>query len=205
MRISGALAMTISLTWGTDVGLGRSCAVQSPRPAITIRVVNESEADGKELARAKKEAVRIFAQAGVDLVWLDCELGWGGNPCQRERGPWEFWLRIVSHRPAATTRDVLGFAELDEGTGDGLAGVYYPALVATAKKWTVRLGDVMGAAVAHEVGHLVLGANVHSRRGVMQASWGKEQCEQIGISELNFTADQARMFQEQFERRAKIR
>jgi hypothetical protein len=201
MRISGALAVTMGLTWGAGGGLGRPCAVQSPRPAITIRVVNESEADRKELAGAKKEAVRIFAQAGVDLVWLDCELGRGGNPCQRERGPWEFWLRIVNHRPATTSADVLGFAELDEGTGNGLAGIYHPAAVARAKKWSVRVGDVMGAAVAHEVGHLILGANVHSRRGVMQASWGREEFEQIGISELNFTTDQARMFQERFDQR----
>lgn len=205
MTIRAAFAMTVAITWGAGLALARTGAFQALRPEITIRVINESDADERALALARKEAVRIFAQAGIDLVWLDCVSGradWGSdNPCQRERGASEFWLRIVSRKPAATTGHVLGFTNLDVRTGDGSAGIYYPAVAEMAKNWPVRIGDVLGAAIAHEVGHLMLGEDAHSLSGVMQANWGRAQCELIGISELNFAVAQAKELRKRVERR----
>ena len=203
MAIRTGFAITMALTWG--LALGASGASEAPRPAITIRVANETSADGRSMALARKEAVRIFAQAGIDLVWLDCVSGYAdyGNddPCHHLRGAVEFWVRIVSRRPPATTVDVIGFSDLDKETGDGSAGVYYPAAVDLAKRCQARAAEVLGAAIAHEVGHLIMGANAHSSVGVMQASWGRAQCLLIETSDLNFTAEQAKRLRERVDRR----
>jgi len=202
MRIHAILAV---LLCGAGPGMSRPAGNSRHRPAITIRVVNESAADARTISLARKEAMRIFAEAGIDLVWLDCDLAGSesgtGNACHQDRGPAEFWVRIVMRRPTATSGDVLGFAEIDERLGTGSAGIYYPAVEAVTRKWQVRAGEVLAAAISHEVGHLVLGAKAHSSRGVMQANWGRTQCELIAISELNFTPEEAKGLRERVETR----
>lgn len=206
-RSTASLVASLALTWGAIPGIsrGRSGAAKGPRPTITLRVVNEGGIERGPLKPAEKEAVRIFSHSGIDLVWLNCDPGqavWGsGNPCQRELGPAEFWMRIVTRRTAVATADMLGFTDLDESQDHGSAGVYYPAAVEMAAQWHATVGEILGAAIAHEVGHLILGANAHSPSGVMFAHWGRAQFERIGISGLNFTADQARMLREGVERR----
>ena len=187
--------------WAAAIALaGSSASASSRRPAITIRVVNEGGVEAGTLSVARNEALRIFARAGIELVWLDCGVGriqWGsGDPCQRDRGPAEFWFRIVTRRPSATTPDVLGFTELDDTRDLRSAGVYYPCVMGLSKKWRVGAGEILGAAVAHEVGHLILGARSHTARGIMQAHWTGAEFVQIGLGELSFTPAQARMLDE---------
>ena len=114
-------------------------------------------------------------------------------------------MRIVTRRPSTASADMLGFTDLDESLGTGSAGIYYPAAAEMAKKWPVRVGEILAAAIAHEVGHLILGANAHSSRGVMYAHWGPEQFQLIGISELNFTRDQTKLLQARIEGLRRVR
>jgi len=175
------------------------------RPAVTLRVVNEAGVEARILESAKREAAGILKRADVGILWLDCEAGhadWrSANPCQRDRGPAEFWLRIAAKRPQAAVGEMLAFTELGS-SGDGLAGVYYPAIAAMATPDRPPLADILGAAIVHEVGHLILGADAHSPGGVMKAFWGKEQFRQIAIDELGFSADQARKLRSELLRRS---
>jgi hypothetical protein len=176
-----------------------------PRPAITLRVVNEAGVEERILKPAEREATAILGRAEIDVQWLQCESGqavWGSiNPCQTSRGPAEFWLRIAAKRPKATTGDMLAFTELDAGTGDGLAGVYYPAVVEVATADRPEVAAILGATIVHEVGHLILGANAHSAHGVMNGHWGREQFQQIAIDEIGFSAEQARKMRDALAKR----
>jgi hypothetical protein len=69
-----------------------------------------------------------------------------------------------------------------------------------AVKWRSGVGEILGAAIAHEVGHLLLGVDAHSAYGVMKATWSRTQFELIGLGELNFSADQAKMLRERIEK-----
>ena len=206
MRVRATFAITTVLIWGPGIGMSRSAVTKGPRPAIALRVVDESaRVPPRTLSLAKKDAVRIFAQAGIDLTWLNCdpaEAEWGSaNPCYQDRGPTDFWLPIVMRKPATTSCDALGFAEIDECQVTGSAGIYYPAVKAITREWHVREGEILAAAIAHGSGHLILGANAHSLRGVMQANWGGTQYEAIAISELNFAPKQTKALREHIENR----
>jgi hypothetical protein len=50
---------------------------------------------------------------------------------------------------------------------------------------------MLGRAIAHEIGHLLLGGE-HSAQGIMQAQWGTEQFEYAAGRSMVFTADQER-------------
>jgi hypothetical protein len=45
--------------------------------------------------------------------------------------------------------------------------------------------------MAHEIGHLLLGVNSHSRRGVMSAPWDSNKLRQAEIGQLGFVRQQA--------------
>ena len=164
-------------------------------PAITIRVVNEA-ADPESLSRARLEVSEIFARSGIDLIWRDCVLARTDGPvrdaCQGDRGPAEFWMRIVIRRPPHASKNVLGFAELDTRS----AGIYYPAAAGIAQRSGTGAGRILGAAMAHEIGHLLLGARAHARHGVMRANWDLGQIDRISRGALDFTPDEARLLRE---------
>ena len=74
------------------------------------------------------------------------------------------------------------------------AGVYYPAAVEAAGEHALAAGEVLGAAMAHEIGHLVLGRNAHSREGLMSPEWKRPQFKkQLSIGELIFTSSEEKL------------
>jgi hypothetical protein len=204
------LVAAIAFTSAAGPGFAALDASQGPKPAITLRVLNEGAVDTRFLLLAKKEAAKILARSGIDLVWLDCEAGnaeWGSiSPCQRALEPAEFWMRVVTRGllpAAAPAGDVLGFTEPEENRITNTAVVRYAAAVDADRKWRGGVGEILGAIMAHEVGHLLLGARAHSPYGVMCAYWGRVQFELIGQSQLSFTPDQAKKLREQIENRVR--
>jgi hypothetical protein len=208
MRIragSPTLVAAMAFTWAAGPGFAAS------KPAITLRVLNEGAVEARFLVLAKNEAVRIFARSGIDLVWLDCESGnveWGSlSPCQRALAPAEFWMRVVArrllHNPAPTAGDILGFTEFEDSRMTDTAVVRYAAAVDADRMWRGGVGEILGAIMAHEVGHLLLGASAHSPYGVMCAYWGRVQFELIGQNQLCFNTAQTRKLREQIENRVR--
>ncbi len=63
------------------------------------------------------------------------------------------------------------------------------ALCASGKFPEARL---LGLAMAHELGHLLLGTVDHAYRGIMRASWPARYLENFDSSEFLFTKDQAK-------------
>jgi hypothetical protein len=57
--------------------------------------------------------------------------------------------------------------------------------------------------MAHEIGHLLLGENSHSRTGIMRASWSDYELSMEGRHEMSFTAEQSRRMKSRLAERAK--
>jgi hypothetical protein len=51
------------------------------------------------------------------------------------------------------------------------------------------VGTILGAAMAHEIGHVLLGSNEHSRMGIMKACWGPLEFRCLATKGLHFTPD----------------
>ena len=65
-----------------------------------------------------------------------------------------------------------------------------PELVAhSSLEWVAHLHR--NTHLAHEIGHLLLADNNHSRRGVLRAVWGNEDFRTIACGRLWFTPEQA--------------
>ena len=96
--------------------------------------------------------------------------------------------------------DALGCSLLEAG-GRSSAYVYYHAAEEFAKNEHLELFHVLGAAVVHEIGHLLLGENAHARRGIMSAQLTPEHFALASRGSLLFTPEQARKIRAEVMRR----
>jgi len=164
-------------------------------PAITLRITDLTELSAATLGKAQQYTSNVMAKSGISIVWLSCQAATVDmshpGPCQIDLRPGEFWILIESRRPPKGTSDVLAYTVFDQSGKPGqTAGVYMPA-VADLATHDVDLFAVLGAAISHELGHLLLGEG-HTRQGIMSPHWGREQLERIGILDLLFTPEQSK-------------
>lgn len=168
-----------------------------PVPAIRVHVDNYSQASATTLSRAEREAGRIFGEAGLRIVWLNCPMGGSPsvsqNPCQGPLEATDIVLRIIPEPAKNTFQDsVFGFAVVPL-----IASVYYDYAVRSAKMDAAdfEVPILLGCGVAHEIGHLLLGLNSHSDSGIMQRHWERKQIRQAMTGILRFTPEQAKLIQ----------
>ncbi len=157
------------------------------RPGVTIRLLNPAGVPAKTLLKAERVAADILAGAGVGITWVEC-------PCVPELGPHDFWLHLLKDRPQRMDRDATGFTVLMPKRYQAVsyAGVVWPAVEEAAAGLESEVSDMLGATVAHEIGHLLLGSKAHSRSGIMRSSFQRAEMRMAASGELRFTPEQAR-------------
>ena len=103
-------------------------------------------------------------------------------------------LRIIPHlfgsMHANFHDDNLGFAAVGKDGGI-LATIFYHRVEAVTKG-----GDssrILGYAIAHEIGHLLLGSNAHSQAGIMRAYWTHDFLRLAKRQLLLFTPEQVQL------------
>ena len=188
--------------FGILLGLTAVWQSAAAEPGITMRVLNPAMVPGKTLLRAERLAAAILGQAGVEVTWLHCDSA--PDPCrQQDLTSNEFWLHLLKNSPPALRGDATGFAVLMPRRDGAVsyAGVSYPAVEDVASGLEADVSDVLGATMAHEIGHILLGSKAHSRSGVMSSRLQKAEVRMAGRGELRFTAQQAERIRRELSRR----
>ena len=163
---------------------------------ITIVVYNSEAVPGRDLARAEILAGRILRQAGLEIVWRQA------THADTASRPTEIPLHLLTAHPANLGPEASGFAVLmPEGS---YAGVSCPDVTRTASSVGSDDATVLGAVIAHEVGHVLLDSRDHSPSGVMVMHFGPHEIEAAGRGELRFLGSEARRIRAEAARRATI-
>jgi hypothetical protein len=172
-------------------------------PTITVLVVNYSKASPTTLARAEREAGRIFRKAGLRVVWIECPRGpstaRSPEACGKEPAATDIWLRILAAAVGDYSKDnVFGFT-----VRPTLASVYYEDAVRLASTGNrdFEASTILGCGMAHEIGHLLLDSNGHSDDGIMQPHWDPEQIRLLLTGALLFAPEQSRLMRAEARRR----
>ncbi len=192
------------ITFGVLTGLVGIVGMALPAPAfggedepptITVLVANYSQASPAILAAAEREAGRILGQAGLRASWLECSVGPSTvtpqDPCRKAPQATDIRMRILPAPVLDTFQDsVFGFA-----VHPVLASVYYEFALRRARNDDAEfeLPIILGCVMAHELGHLLLGSNSHSDKGIMLPRWEVNQVRQLMMGRLLFTPDQSRL------------
>jgi hypothetical protein len=160
-------------------------------PRVVIRLYDISGGTEEARASAMHTTAAILRDAGIDVDWRDCSADGANHPCRTVREAHELAIRIMPrYVPAArvTASSVaarlqgtdetlpLGFAALDAHTRSGVsATIFHDRVQAVAHRSHLDLGLLLGRAIAHEVGHLILHAPGHAAEGLMRAEWTDEE------------------------------
>ena len=177
-----------------------SIAVAADRRTVTARLANSvATVSPATLSKAQQVATYILRQAGVDLAWQTCEFDPSDtqtSTCARLE-PARYWLYLENAKQGSTTHGMLGFIVVNRDSDDDklrVAGVYYPRLQSMAERFRLAEHLVLGAALAHEIGHmLVLG---HTPDGVMAPSFERRHIEQAASGLLRFSTPDIRQLRE---------
>jgi len=179
--VKKALGLLIGLfLLGSNSGLAQSRISTSPKfePRITVVVQNVAQVPPKTLARIEKVVANILSQAGVKVLWLDCDfaaLAQDLSDCAQPLGPNEFVLALIGKTQTLSPElatSTLGFALVPPEARQGYrAYVSYDHARDIARRTHVDLERVLGVGVAHELGHLLLGEGAHFPSGIMKILW----------------------------------
>ena len=176
---------------------------------ITVRVYDYAHIPHETLIRAQEETRGIFRKAAVGTEWQHCPAKIspesGDSPCREVLGPSGVYMRILPASMAArldSRREDLGFA-LGSGTPEAGsdAWVFYHRVEEVAERSGASLSVILGHAMAHEIGHLLLGLEPHSPKGIMRGGWHGEDFELVAQGQLTFTPEQS----EQMRRAVMVR
>ncbi|HXR32746.1 MAG TPA: hypothetical protein VN830_03505 [Verrucomicrobiae bacterium] len=202
----------LRLAAGLLVVLGIACAdtpsvrAADPSPTIRVRVTNYTEATAATVSKAEREAGRLLGEAGLNVVWIDCQLKQTAanptDPCQQELEPADIVLRVLPDRARNGVQDgAFGIAVLPV-----LASVYYEHAVSLARNDGAEFETpiILGFVMAHEIGHLMLGSNSHSDTGIMQGQWERKQVRQLMKGDLHFTAQQSKLIRAEGQTRMNL-
>jgi hypothetical protein len=140
-----------------------------PITVVAIHLVAASGIPPKTLHAAQERAAHMLASAHIKPLWTE---------------PAALHLRILGAEPHGLATDAAGFAVLipDE---PGYAAVSWPAVSRGAVQMEVDPAVLLGAVIAHELGHLLFGAS-HTHSGVMSPRLGPPEMRLASRGELRF-------------------
>ncbi len=160
-------ALTAASVAAAQTGGGES------RPILAVTVIDLASVSRVVLGRAAEDATSIYDLAGVELVWsttrsVECDPPADGH-----------WVRVVLYA-GRKSRELgeranagpftMGFAPC-AGMTTGpctIAYIFYDRIEELARATSVPPGRVLGLAIAHEIGHLLLPRRSHSALGIMR-------------------------------------
>ncbi|MGA7411843.1 MAG: hypothetical protein WBW33_15295 [Bryobacteraceae bacterium] len=159
---------------------------------ISVTVLNGAAVPDNTLIEAQKQAGRILRQAGVEVEWLDCQLATNTSACTGAAEANRLQLTIVTEdNRQMFGEDVLGRSVVGGSNKGVYARVFYAHIQAKAEQEGVSPATLLGLAVAHEFGHLLLGPKAHSQQGIMRANWSHSDLQRGIQGQLRFTDQQA--------------
>ena len=165
---------------GVVVLLGSAAPLGGQTLKLSLHIQNQADIQNDVLADAEEIVTRIFAAVGVEATFVDGEA--------------DVTIKLLSrHTENGLRRDVdtVGFAPSSESERGHVAYVFQSRVDRIAEGYSAVRAVVLGAAIAHEVGHLLLPLNAHSKTGIMQPTWSQLDFRRALHGQLLFTSEQA--------------
>jgi len=195
--LRAAMLQTFVRTAGAVTLVHALLAVPTARaadPPIVVRVYDMASDGATARADALHEAAQALASASVAVDWRDCSRGGAFHPCRTVRDQGDLVVRIM--RTRMPSGDELGFAAVDpSGRATVIATVYYDVVRRVAGRTGLDEHVLLGRAIAHEIGHLLLRAPGHADSGLMRPLWTDAELAANRPADWVFTDGESRQLQ----------
>ena len=189
----------------TPTTLGLSLVLFGSVPALAARdkgdlvqlrvsVFNSSPISSSTIQQAEGEAGHVFRDVGVKVVWLNCPQDGQREAaigiCSEASFPSHLHLHILRASQGLNASTV-GISFLGQDGRGYHADLFYEPIRQLQEETHASPSVILGHAMAHELGHLLLGANSHSPSGLMRAHWTGEDLTSASKGNLRFSPEQS--------------
>jgi len=166
---------------------------------LAVRVYDAAGVPVDALDRAHITVEQTLTAVGIRPIWRSCRGDFCVDPPRRD----EVIVRIVKAGDRGS-RNLLGSSMVDvEGQEGTLATIYLDRVESLAEQAKVDSGRLLGRAIVHEIGHLLLGTSSHAFAGLMRARWFTPELQRDWPPDWNLSATEgARMRWRLFARAA---
>ncbi len=205
------LALTVDFT---AVGQLAKAGQREPTLTVTLHVINYAEVPENTLIQAEQVVTNIFHQVGVETVWFHIPVPSAQLEFLYHSSALDLKTSIASRLMVKPMEkhwgpqdDVFGLSTRSEEKPGHVAYVFYHRVeeFVRARNLALHKARILGLAIAHEIGHLLLPLHSHSSRGVMRATWDREDFELAARGNLDFTPKQAELIRSEVLRRSALR
>ena len=174
---------------------------------ITIRIHDYAQSAPSVRRHAEEAAGNILKKAGVVARWVDCPVySSSTEDCSGTGTPLDFVVNLLPYSMSERLHQqggVLGYTPDVSGNPFGfITWVFYDVAKDRAADHQQDLGELLGDAIAHELGHLLLGTNSHSGWGLMSAFWFGNQLRLASQGWLAFSKQESERIQAALSARA---
>jgi hypothetical protein len=172
---------------------------------VRVWVINAARVDETTLSGALSRVAQIFRDAGIRLTWLKCPgatvQSANSAGCLADESS-VLVLRIVNH-PASesVSPNALGFAVAHQGDSTYASVFRDRVLAMVGRGGPCSEAELLGHAMAHELGHLLLGTSAHSRYGLMAGRWRATDLDRASLGDLRFSPAEAAIMRAEAARR----
>jgi hypothetical protein len=175
----GCLALLLLAGWTEEAWC------QERLPIVTVRIYNHASLAPEVLVRARDIVARIFHDSGIQVTWLEPS---------SEQPASQFAVRVIVRRNCDGFHcgsGVMGKTLGDEHEMGRASYVFKDRALQIAHKRHQDVAQVLGYAIAHEMGHVLLPRPAHTAQGIMRAEWNGHDLRHIASDALRFTTVQA--------------
>ena len=181
------------LLWILVLGLAiqsHAAGSRQDNPQLRVFVIDDAGSP-QLLPDAERTASRVFLKTGVVVDWVHCSQPCPSR-CSAEPQPGTLVIRVLLE-PRTRPSEMFGVSFLGPDGSGAYADIFLAPIQRLRESVTdISVSATLGAVMAHELGHLLLGSNAHSSQGIMQAHWQSEQLRDVGKGGMQFTPEQAR-------------
>jgi hypothetical protein len=160
---------------------------------LVIGLYDYSDLSAKQTLHLTEVADLAFGHSGIHIVWHHCRGVLAVEPgatCGGEMQVNEIAVSLQPGGPRSADEARMGYS-IVTAQGGNYARVIVPAVRAQAAGFGLAFDLLMGYAVAHEVGHCLLGSG-HSHAGLMRGAWNRKDASEISRLGLHLTKQEAR-------------
>jgi hypothetical protein len=179
---------------------GNAYTLTAQASAVQVKVYDYADLKPASLRSVVALTQQILAGAGLSVQIELCR-GSLAVSCDGQGGLIRnLVVRVVAG--ASKTNDSVLRAPLGQSMADHQGGTYASIFMEriqdAAAEADVPRDTVLAYAMAHEVGHLLLGDNAHTPRGVMKGNWDRKDYEAMNQRQFRFIDGQAHQLASRF-------
>ena len=169
---------------------------------LVLRAYDMTGVSPHEIAAAERTVADVLGRVQIDVSLVTCGIEPPGPRLCSEVPKGQDLIVRLTTAPSTAAEGALADANVDTAMAAGsLATVYVDRIRRLAAVADVDAGVLIGRAIAHEVGHLLLGTSSHSITGLMRAVWSATAINHEGDPAWRFDRGQAARLRSRLEKR----